>query len=49
MWWSLLITIVGLALLVAGVALLSIPGALIVAGVGLMATGLLVDTDVFRK
>jgi hypothetical protein len=48
-WWSLLITIVGLALLVAGVALLSIPGALIVAGVGLMATGLLVDTDVFRK
>ena len=49
MWWSLLITIVGLALLVAGVALLSIPGALIVAGVGLMATGLLIDTDVFRK
>jgi hypothetical protein len=49
LWWSLLITIVGLALLVAGVALLSIPGALIVAGVGLMATGLLVDTDVFRK
>jgi len=48
-WWSLLITIVGLALLVAGVALLSIPGALIVAGVGLMATGLLIDTDVFRK
>lgn len=49
MWWSLLITIVGLALLVAGVALLSIPGALVVAGIGLMATGLLVDTDVFRK
>lgn len=49
MWWSLLITIVGLALLVAGVALLSIPGALVVAGIGLMATGLLVDTDVFHK
>jgi hypothetical protein len=49
MWWSLLLTILGGALLVAGVALVSIPAALIVAGVGLVAAGLLTDSDVFNK
>jgi uncharacterized membrane-anchored protein YitT (DUF2179 family) len=49
MWLSLLLTIVGGALAVAGVALVSVPAALIVGGVGLIAYGLFVDSDVFGK
>lgn len=49
MVWPLLMMLLGGVLLVAGVALLSIPAGLIVAGVALAAAGLLIDSDVFTR
>jgi hypothetical protein len=49
MVWPLLLMLLGGVLLVAGVALLSIPAALIVAGVALAVFGLLIDSDVFKR
>lgn len=48
MVWPLLLILLGGVLLVAGVAMLSIPAALMVAGVALAAVGLLIDLDVFK-
>ena len=48
MVWPLLLILIGGVLLVAGVAMLSIPAAFIVAGVALAAVGLLIDSDVFK-
>ncbi len=48
MVWPLLLILLGGVLLVAGVAMLSIPAALMVAGVALAAVGLLIDGDVFK-
>jgi hypothetical protein len=49
MVWPLLLILLGGVLLVAGVAMLSIPAALMVAGVALAAVGLLIDGDVFTR
>jgi len=49
MMWPLLLILIGGVLLVAGVAMLSIPAAFMVAGVALAAVGLLTDSDVFSR
>jgi len=49
MVWPLLLILLGGVLLVAGVSMLSIPAALIVAGLALAAVGLLIDGDVFSR
>ena len=49
MVWPLLLMLLGGVLLVAGVSMLSIPAALIVAGLALAAVGLLIDGDVFSR
>lgn len=49
MVWPLLLILIGGVLLVTGVAMLSIPAALIVAGVALAAVGLVIDADVFKR
>lgn len=49
MVWPLLLILLGGVLLVAGVFMLSVPAALIVAGLALAAVGLLIDGDVFSR
>ena len=49
MLWSILLTVLGAALIVVGVACFSVPLALIVGGVGAASAGLLLDLERGRK